>query len=51
MTDESGDYEAVGGRCEIPIRFADGDPESGLFSKWKVEVTDLVTGESDSIRF
>ena len=51
VTDESGDYEAVGGQCEIPIRFADGDPAGGLFSKWKAVVTDLTTGEESTIGF
>ena len=45
VTDESGRYAVENGKVEIPIRFADGDPEGGLFSKWKAVVTDLTTGE------
>ena len=51
VTDESGRYAVENGRVEIPIRFADGDPEGGLFSKWKAVVTDLTTGEESTIRF
>ena len=51
VTDESGRYAVENGKVEIPIRFADGDPEGGLFSKWKAVVTDLMTGEESTIRF
>ena len=51
VTDESGRYAVENGKVEIPIRFADGDPEGGLFSKWKAEVVDLMTGETALLRF
>ena len=51
VTDESGRYAVENGRVEIPIRFADGDPAGGLFSKWKAVVKDLMTGEESTIRF
>ena len=51
VTDESGRYTVEDGVAEVPIRFADGDPEGGLFSKWKAEVVDLTTGKGESVSF
>ena len=51
VTDESGRYPVENGAAEIPLRFADCDPEGGLFSKWKAVVTDLTTGAKASVHF
>jgi len=52
VTDETGRYRVENGAIDIPIRFADGDPQGGFFfSRWKAEVKDLTTGETETISF
>lgn len=47
--DESGRYVVEDGVVRIPIRIAHDDKPTGMFSKWKAEVTDLTTGESEHL--
>ena len=50
VRDESGRYVVEDGSVRIPVRIAHDEKPTGMFSKWKAEVTDLTTGLSDSLR-
>ena len=49
--DESGRYAVEDGVARITVRFAKDEQTTGLFSKWKATVTDLTTGEDESLKF
>lgn len=50
VRDESGLYAVEGGCVEIPLRIPRDEKPTGFFSRWKATVTDLVSGQSESIR-
>ena len=49
VRDESGRYVVEDGVVRIPIRIAHDDKPTGMFSKWKAEVTDLTTGKAEHL--